>query len=68
MKLLAAIRLAWRYYRMSRDPLRWTYLLVPNVYHVNPEVSGEVDGWALGSDNDGQVVIYTEHYLAGSEV
>ncbi len=62
MKLLTAIKLAWKYLQMPADDQRWTYKLAPGVFHINPEVSGVVEGWALEEDNHGQVVIYTEHY------
>ncbi len=62
MKLLTAIRLAWRYLRMPQlKGWEWTYGIGNNVYFINPAVAGHPGSWSLDQDNNGQVVIYTDH-------
>jgi hypothetical protein len=76
MRLLQAIKIGWRYLRMTPGPVKpsiigglptstgWvTYELGYNVTYLNPQYFGDPIEWELGEDNDRQYIVYTGMYF-----
>ena len=61
MRLIEAIKIGWRYWRMPNRG--WlSYELGYDSHYLNPEQFGEPSDWDVGDDNEGQIIVYTGVY------